>query len=92
MSDTPSLISGSPDTPGSVDIPIGSSNNSLTSRWLVISVVEKSLSLMVILSQRPSQKILRNNKMLLDTHGRVLLNSLVNSIGMNSCEILQKTP
>ncbi|PHU20116.1 actin [Capsicum chinense] len=32
MSDTPSLVSGSTDTPGSIDIPIGSSSSSSTTR------------------------------------------------------------
>ncbi|KAM3198987.1 hypothetical protein P3L10_034139 [Capsicum annuum] len=41
MSDTPSLIVGSPDTLGSIDIPIGSSSSSSTIRRLVISVVRK---------------------------------------------------
>ncbi|KAM3204329.1 hypothetical protein P3L10_027738 [Capsicum annuum] len=39
MSDTPSLVAGSPDTPGFIDIPIGSSSSSSTNRWLVILVV-----------------------------------------------------
>ncbi|KAM3319150.1 hypothetical protein P3S67_006350 [Capsicum chacoense] len=41
MSDTPSLIVGSPDTPDSIDIPIGSSPSSSTTKRLVISVVGK---------------------------------------------------
>ncbi|PHT58276.1 hypothetical protein CQW23_00639 [Capsicum baccatum] len=39
MSDTPSLVGGSPDTPGFIDIPIGSSSISSTTRRLVISVI-----------------------------------------------------
>ncbi|KAF3637704.1 putative multidrug and toxin extrusion protein 2-like [Capsicum annuum] len=39
MSDTPSLVVGSPDAPGSIDIPIESSNSSSTTRWVVITVV-----------------------------------------------------
>ncbi|KAF3632164.1 hypothetical protein FXO37_27628 [Capsicum annuum] len=41
MSDTPSLVVGSPDTPGFIDIPIGSSSSSLTTRRLVVSVVRE---------------------------------------------------
>ncbi|KAM3235969.1 hypothetical protein P3L10_016006 [Capsicum annuum] len=41
MSDTPSLIAGSSDTPGSIDIPLESSSSSSTIRRLVISVVGK---------------------------------------------------
>ncbi|PHU18067.1 hypothetical protein BC332_13762 [Capsicum chinense] len=41
MSDTPSLIVGAPDTPGSIDIPLESSSSSSTTRRLVISVVGK---------------------------------------------------
>ncbi|KAM3356629.1 hypothetical protein P3S68_023343 [Capsicum galapagoense] len=39
MSDTPSLVVGSPDTPGSIDISIGSISNLSTTRRLVIAVV-----------------------------------------------------
>ncbi|KAM3233216.1 hypothetical protein P3L10_018575 [Capsicum annuum] len=35
MSDTPSLVAGSPDTPGSIDISIGSSSSFSTTRWFV---------------------------------------------------------
>ncbi|PHT37650.1 hypothetical protein CQW23_21223 [Capsicum baccatum] len=38
MSDTPSLVAGSPDTPSSIDILIGSSSSSSTTRRLVISI------------------------------------------------------
>ncbi|KAM3325532.1 hypothetical protein P3S67_000657 [Capsicum chacoense] len=38
MSDTPSLLACSPDTPGSIDIIIGSSSSSSTTRRLVISI------------------------------------------------------
>ncbi|KAM3339876.1 hypothetical protein P3S68_029745 [Capsicum galapagoense] len=41
MSDTPSLIAGFPDTLDSIDIPIGSSSSSSTTRRLVISDVRK---------------------------------------------------
>ncbi|PHT58732.1 hypothetical protein CQW23_01095 [Capsicum baccatum] len=39
MSDTPSLVAGSPDTPGSINISIGSSSSSSITGWLDISVV-----------------------------------------------------
>ncbi|XP_047263769.1 uncharacterized protein LOC124896272 [Capsicum annuum] len=39
MSDTPSLVAGSPDTSGSIDISIGSSSNLSITRQLVIAVV-----------------------------------------------------
>ncbi|KAF3640697.1 hypothetical protein FXO38_22007 [Capsicum annuum] len=39
MSDTPSLVVGSPDTPCTIDILIGSSSSSSTARRLVISIV-----------------------------------------------------
>ncbi|PHT45230.1 hypothetical protein CQW23_14388 [Capsicum baccatum] len=39
MSDTPSLVVGSSDTPDSIDISIGPGSSLSTTRWLVISVV-----------------------------------------------------
>ncbi|KAM3201976.1 hypothetical protein P3L10_029600 [Capsicum annuum] len=43
MSDTPSLVVGSPDTPGSIDILIGSSSSLSITRRLVILVVGEKL-------------------------------------------------
>ncbi|KAH0765171.1 hypothetical protein KY285_001042 [Solanum tuberosum] len=82
MSGTPSSNACSPTapctptTPSTPNVSIGSSSCSSTSSRLVISVVAK----------RSSQKLSKNDKILLATHGRMSVNPLVNFIDMNFCE------
>ncbi|KAM3251953.1 hypothetical protein P3L10_006023 [Capsicum annuum] len=84
MSNMPSLVVGSPDTPGTIDIPIESSNNSSTATRLVISVVGEKFVPNDCSISKTITKNFKKRKMLLDTHGGVLLSLFVNSIGMNS--------